>query len=70
MTDAIEVGVQANLHPELCGYARRNHLSAKGLLPQDEVWKRYVDTWLNQRIGDGTFTNTFSTHNAEFTGAN
>jgi cyclohexadienyl dehydratase len=73
MTDAIEVGVQANLHPELCAAMPGETFTfqQKGyLLPQDEVWKRYVDTWLNQRIGDGTFTDTFSTHNAEFTGAN
>ena len=26
------------------------------LMPQDIVWKEYVNTWLAQRKGDGTLT--------------
>ena len=66
-TDAIEVRVQSNLHPELCPATPGVNFTfqQKGyLIPQDIVWKNYVDTWLNQRMGDGTLTRTFEKHGA------
>ncbi|MEH6583579.1 MAG: gamma subclass chorismate mutase AroQ [Halioglobus sp.] len=65
ITDLIEVRLQARLHPELCVSMGKETLnfSEKGyLLPQDVVWKEYVDAWLGLRSGDGTLKRIFNTH--------
>lgn len=64
-TDKIEIKLQTRRHPELCAAIEEQTLtySEKGfLLPQDVVWKAYVDTWLNMRSGDGTLEKLFNTH--------
>ncbi len=65
ITDQIEVQLQVAKHPELCAAMGEQTLSfsEKGfLLPQDIVWKEYVDAWLNMRRGDGTVKKVFSEH--------
>jgi cyclohexadienyl dehydratase len=65
VTDKIEIELQTKRHPELCAAMGEKTLtySEKGfLLPQDIVWKVYVDTWLNMRSGDGTLEKLFNTH--------
>ncbi len=67
ITDAIEVRVKANRYQTLCPTLGSTTLSfqQKGyLLPQDPVWKTYVDTWLALREGDGTLKRTFTRHQA------
>jgi cyclohexadienyl dehydratase len=32
------------------------------LLPQDSVFKQYIDTWLSQRMGDGFLRQRFDKH--------
>ncbi|MFT5710162.1 MAG: cyclohexadienyl dehydratase [Halioglobus sp.] len=64
-TDKIEIELQTRRHAELCAAMGEQTLtySEKGfLLPQDVVWKAYVDTWLNIRSGDGTVEKLFNTH--------
>jgi cyclohexadienyl dehydratase len=64
-TDKIEIELQSMRHPELCAAMAEQTLtySEKGfLLPQDIVWKGYVDTWLNMRSGDGTLEKLFNKH--------
>ena len=65
ITDQIEVQLQVAKHPELCAAMGEQTLSfsEKGfLLPQDIVWKEYVDAWLNMRKGNGTVKKVFSEH--------
>lgn len=67
ITDQIEVTLQSNTRESLCAAMPNQTLTfqQKGyLLPQDEIFKQYVDTWLNQRIGDGTLEQTFKQHQA------
>lgn len=67
ITDAIEVRVKANRHPELCATLGNSTLSfqEKGyLLPQDVIWQQYVNAWLTQRRGDDTLQATFIRHGA------
>ena len=55
ITDQIEVQLQTARHPELCAAMKEKTLtfSEKAfLLPQDTVWKNYVDTWLGMRLGE------------------
>ena len=57
ITDQIEVQLQSTLKPTLCAAMPDVVLtfSEKAyLMPQDIVWKEYVNTWLAQRKGDGT----------------
>lgn len=64
-TDKVEIELQNKRHPELCPAMGDQTLtySEKGfLLPQDIVWKMYVDTWLNTRSGDGTLEKLFNKH--------
>lgn len=67
ITDAIEVKVKANRYEALCPTLGNETLSfqQKGyLLPQDTIWKNYVDTWLELRRGDGMLQSTFTRHQA------
>lgn len=67
ITDAVEVLVQANVQKELCATMPGQTLTfqQKGyLLPQDSIWKNYIDAWLNQRQGDGTVARLFKHHHA------
>ncbi len=64
-TDKIEIELQTKRHHQLCAAMGEQTLtySEKGyLLPQDIVWKMYVDTWLNTRSGDGTLEKLFNKH--------
>ena len=65
ITDAIEVRLQANLNKDLCPTMPGHTLTFQQkayLLPRDNIWKTYVDTWLAQRLGDGTISETFEKH--------
>jgi cyclohexadienyl dehydratase len=65
ITDRIEVQLQSGIHPQLCGVPEVGTLtfSEKAyLLPQDIVWKHYVDSWLNLRIGEGLVAQVFAQH--------
>ena len=57
VTDLIEVLYQAGRNPSLCRAmpGRTLTVAEKGfLMPQDEAWRHYVDTWLVQKTIDGT----------------
>ncbi len=65
ITDQIEVRLQVALHPELCavlGGATLTFSEKAYLLPQDIVWKEYVDAWLGLRLGDGVVEQGFARH--------
>ncbi|MFT5562315.1 MAG: cyclohexadienyl dehydratase [Candidatus Azotimanducaceae bacterium] len=68
ITDAIEVRLQSALHPELCATMPEQTLTFQQkafLLPQDPIWKAFVDTWLGQRTGEGEVDKAFRRHLAE-----
>jgi cyclohexadienyl dehydratase len=63
ITDAIEVRLQATRDPRLCASMPDKTLTYQEkayLLPQDIIWKEFVDAWLSQRIGDGTVAKIFA----------
>ena len=63
ITDAIEVKLQHNLHPELCATmpdALFTHAEKAYLMPQDIALKQYVDAWLGELKQSGALTTTFS----------
>jgi cyclohexadienyl dehydratase len=64
ITDRIEVQLQSARHPELCSTmsGNLNHQQKAYLLPQDAVFKKYVDTWLEQRLRDTTVAAAFERH--------
>jgi len=65
ITDAIEVKLQANIHPQLCATMPGKLLThaEKGfLLPQDIYLLEYVDAWLRQINQSGRLDNYFSHH--------
>lgn len=58
MTDAVETRLQQKLHPQLCAVHpdKPFDFSEKAaLLPQDMVFKQYIDQWLHQDIASGRF---------------
>lgn len=58
ITDAIETLLQAKLHPELCAVHPQQpfDFSEKAfLLPQDVMFKLYVDQWLHQDLESGRY---------------
>lgn len=62
ITDAIEVQLQTFLNPGLCAAMPGQTLThqEKGfLLPQDLIWKLYIDSWLNQRTQEGEVSQLF-----------
>jgi cyclohexadienyl dehydratase len=65
ITDRVEVELQAALHDgQLCA-TMRDDLSYQDkayLLPQDEVWRSYVDTWLQLALADGTVAAALAGH--------
>ncbi|MFT5335687.1 MAG: cyclohexadienyl dehydratase [Halioglobus sp.] len=64
-TDQIEVQRQSQMSNELCAAMPGQTLSVsqKGfLLPQDMIWKQYVDTWLKQRVLEGRVREIFAEH--------
>ena len=67
ITDRVEVQLQSARHPELCGtmIGNLNRQQKAYLLPQDAVWKEYVDTWLKQRLDDGIIAAAFSAHGVQ-----
>ena len=65
ITDQIEVRLQISRHPQLCaafGNETLTTLEKAFLMPQDIVWKTYVDTWLGQRLDDGLVGAVFDKH--------
>tara|TARA_R110002072_G_scaffold1598_3_gene13553 strand:+ start:10539 stop:11693 length:1155 start_codon:yes stop_codon:yes gene_type:complete len=65
VTDAIEVQLQSALHPELCAATPDKTFTFQQkafLLPRDQVWKQFVDSWLTQRQGEGVIKNVFTQH--------
>ncbi|HIG44448.1 MAG: gamma subclass chorismate mutase AroQ [bacterium] len=65
ITDAIEVRLQSANDSNLCPAMPGKTLtySQKGyLLPQDTVWKEYINTWLSLRIEQGTVKKIFASH--------
>jgi cyclohexadienyl dehydratase len=65
ITDAIEIRLQTKRIPELCAATPGIvfTVSEKGLLlPQDPIWKNYVDTWLRIRSNDQTINKVFEQH--------
>ncbi|MFT4713468.1 MAG: cyclohexadienyl dehydratase [Candidatus Azotimanducaceae bacterium] len=65
ITDAIEVTVQAQSHPELCAAMPGETLSFQEkafLLPRDMIWQQYVNGWLSQRKGEGRMKKIFAKH--------
>jgi cyclohexadienyl dehydratase len=65
ITDLIEVRLQSSRHPELCGSMKNrtlSHLEKAFLLPQDLLWKRYIDAWLFQQKQNGAVSKAFNRH--------
>ncbi len=64
ITDRVEVELQASRHPALCATMTGTlSYQEKGyLMPQDPVWKAFVDTWLALAIADGTVARIFHAH--------
>ena len=64
ITDRVEVGLQTALHPQLCATmsGNLNYQEKAYLLPQDEVWRSFVDTWLALAVGSGTVAAVFRQH--------
>ncbi len=65
ITDQIEVRLQISRHPKLCaafGNETLTTLEKAFLMPQDIVWKEYVDDWLGQRLDDGLVDAVFDKH--------
>jgi len=65
ITDLIEVRLQSSRHPELCGSMKNrtlSHLEKAFLLPQDLLWKRYIDAWLFQQKQNGALSKAFDRH--------
>ncbi len=64
ITDRIEVQLQSARHPELCAAmaANLNRQDKAYLLPQDPVWRQFVDGWLGERLHDGSVAAAFSRH--------
>ena len=65
ITDQIEVRLQQSRHAELCaamGSATLTFSEKAFLLPQDIVWKEFVDTWLAKRQGEGFVKQVFNRH--------
>jgi len=63
ITDAIEVKLQHNLHPQLCATmpdALFTHTEKGYLMPQDIALKQYVDAWLGELKQSGELTKAFS----------
>ncbi|MEH6590914.1 MAG: gamma subclass chorismate mutase AroQ [Halioglobus sp.] len=64
-TDQIEVKLQSTQDDLLCAAMPGETLtfSRKAyLLPQDSVFKAYIDSWLSQRIGEGLLLELFNKH--------
>ncbi len=56
ITDAVEVSLQTQLDQRLCAAMpdqTLTFLEKAYLMPQDIVWKEYVDTWLDQALKQG-----------------
>ncbi|MEZ0154487.1 MAG: gamma subclass chorismate mutase AroQ [Candidatus Reddybacter sp.] len=65
ITDAIEVKLQQQLHPELCAAMPGElftHAEKGYLMPQDIALKEYVDAWLRELIQTGVIDSTFSSY--------
>ena len=65
ITDQIEVRLQVTQHEELCnamGDATLTFSEKAYLLPQDIVWKEFVDTWLAMRQHEGLVKQVFDRH--------
>jgi len=65
ITDAIEVKLQQQLHPELCAAMPGElftHAEKGYLMPQDIALKEYVDAWLRELIQTGVSDSTFSSY--------
>jgi cyclohexadienyl dehydratase len=64
ITDRIEVALQTRRHAELC--ATMPHTltyQEKGyLLPRDDAWKQYVDSWLVARMQNGMVARLIEEH--------
>ena len=64
ITDRIEVTLMSRRYAELCATMATNlSYQEKGyLLPPDWRWLSYVDSWLAQRLADGTLDRAFERH--------
>jgi len=65
ITDAIEVQLQSANDSTLCPAMPGKTFTypQKGyLLPQDTVWKEYINTWLSLRIEEGIVKEIFASH--------
>jgi cyclohexadienyl dehydratase len=57
ITDGVETLLQQRLHPELCAIHPDqpfNHSVLAYMLPRDQLWQQYVNTWLTMDGLDGT----------------
>ena len=65
ITDLIEVRLQAGKNPSLCPVLGKKTFTqtAKGfLLPQDDIWKAYVDSWILKQDTQNFIAERFSVH--------
>lgn len=67
ITDRVEVELQSARHPELCATMTENlsYQEKAYLMPRDEVWKAFVNTWLDLALADGTVAAVFREHGVQ-----
>lgn len=67
ITDRVEVELQTRVRPALCATMAEplTYQEKAYLLPQDEPWRAFVDTWLALAQADGTVTQVFRAHGVE-----
>lgn len=64
ITDRIEVALQTGRHPVLCATMPHTltHQEKGFLLPRDDDWKQYVDSWLAARLENGMVARLIEEH--------
>lgn len=67
ITDRVEVELQSRRRPELCPAmsGTLTYQEKAYLMPQDPVWRAFVDTWLDLALADGTVAGAFREHGVE-----
>ncbi|MFU8817456.1 MAG: gamma subclass chorismate mutase AroQ [Pseudomonadales bacterium] len=67
ITDRVEVGLQTALHPALCATMSDNlsYHDKAYLMPQDDPWRAFVDTWLALARGSGVVADALQRHGVQ-----
>jgi len=64
ITDRVEIELQTVANPELCATPGGpfSYQQKAYLMPRDEPWRAFVDTWLELALADGTVAAAFRDH--------